>query len=70
MTPVDMSDADLARCLILRPLTGPDGPLAAGTIVDVRGWRWARQLIERRYLRPVPVTIATGTGRRKEGGDA
>ena len=41
-------------CEVLKPITGPDGiVLTPGLRVDVSGWRWAKQLVTQRKLRPV-----------------
>ena len=41
-------------CEVLRSITGPDGKeITPGTTIDTTGWRWAKQLIEQRKLRPV-----------------
>lgn len=37
---------------VLRPFDG-DRPYQRGEVVNMAGWRWARQLVERRYLAPV-----------------
>jgi hypothetical protein len=41
-------------CEVLKPINGPGGDqLLPGTMVDTTGWRWTKQLIEQRKLRPV-----------------
>lgn len=40
---------------VLRPIPGPEGTIDCGQTVDVSDWRPrnVKQLVERRYLRPV-----------------
>ena len=41
-------------CEVLKPIDGPGGKqYLPGTRVDTAGWRWVKQLISQRKLRPV-----------------
>ncbi len=60
--------------VVLRPFEA-DRSLKAGEIVDVESWRYARQLTERRYIRPATegeIQAATAPVKRahKETSDA
>lgn len=53
--------------IVMRPVSGPEGVIPSGTLVDVSTWRNAERLVSQRYLRQATEKeIASATVAVKE----
>ena len=55
-------EMDTATHKVLRPLPGPKGVIAAGTLVDARNWRNMIRLVETRFLAPLDAVETQSVG--------
>lgn len=44
--------------VVIRPFEGDNGPLVPSEVVDTSSWMYTKNLIELRYIRPLPYGVA------------